>query len=324
MTQSQLGSCAEPLSAHYDVALLDLDGVVYLGPDVVPGVVPALAEARAAGMRTAFATNNAARTASSVADHLRSLGLVVAVEDVVTSAQAVASMMAEELPPGAGVFVIGGEGLLVALAEVGLTPTQDPEARVGAVVSGYHPDLRFRTVVDGTILLRSGLPWYASNADLTLPTPRGIGPGNGALIDLVARVVQRRPRVAGKPEPDLFRQSAARTSARRPLVVGDRLDTDIEGARRAEMDSLLVLTGVTGLAELVSAQDRPAPDLRQPHPGGSEPRPRAGGTRVGSRALRRVGGPGDRRQAPCHRRWLRRRLVASRGFCRMASSGQQR
>ncbi len=197
MSQNTLGRSEESLSARYDVALLDLDGVVYIGPEPVPGMVTALGEARAAGMRTAFVTNNAARPASTVADHLRSLGLVVEVDDVVTSAQAVASMMAEQLPPRSGVFVIGGEGLMVAVAEAGLSPTQDPEAEVAAVVSGYHPDLRFGTVVEGTILLRSGLPWFASNADMTLPTARGVGPGNGSLIELVARLVERRPQVRG-------------------------------------------------------------------------------------------------------------------------------
>ena len=259
-------------------------------------MVTALGEARAAGMRTAFVTNNAARPASTVADHLRSLGLVVEVDDVVTSAQAVASMMAEQLPPRSGVFVIGGEGLMVAVAEAGLSPTQDPEAEVAAVVSGYHPDLRFGTVVEGTILLRSGLPWFASNADMTLPTARGVGPGNGSLIELVARLVERRPQVAGKPEPVLFRQSAGRTGAQSPPGGGGPADTDIEGAQRAGMDSLLVLTGVTGLPELVCAPSGRRPTYISPDPRGSERDP-PGADVSGDERARWVARAGDRRAA---------------------------
>ncbi len=264
MTQRYLGWTEESLASRHDVALLDLDGVVYIGKDAVPGVADVLAEAQAAGMRTIFVTNNAARPPSAVGGHLRALGLNAADDDVVTSAQAVSTMMARELPAGSTIFVMGGEGLLTAVEAAGLVPTQDPDADISAVVSGYHPDLRFGTIVDATILVRTGLPWYASNADLTLPTARGVGPGNGSLLEMVSRLVDRRPRVAGKPEPVLFQQSMERTSALRPLVVGDRLDTDIEGARRAGMDSLLVLTGVTGLTELIAATEPQRPTYLSP------------------------------------------------------------
>jgi glycerol-1-phosphatase len=248
-----LHSCGEPLWNAYDVAMLDLDGVVYVGRDAVPGATDHLAAARAAGMHLAYVTNNASRPPSAVADHLRELGIPVEEADVVTSAQAAARLLAEELPQGAAVFVIGGAGLEVALRERGLRPVQDRDAEPSAVVSGFSGELRWHTVVQGAILVRDGLPWVASNTDATVPTPEGPGPGNGALVGVVARFADREPVVAGKPRPPLFEETLRRVGGRRPLVVGDRLDTDIEGANATGYDSLLVMTGVTGPAELVAA-----------------------------------------------------------------------
>ncbi len=248
-----LKDCPTPLWEAYDVALLDLDGVVYVGPDAVPGAAEHLAAATAAGQHLAYVTNNASRTPPEVAAHLRDLGVEVEDRDVVTSAQAAARLLVDRLPAGAPVFVIGGRGLEVALTEQGLRPVQDRADDPQAVVSGFHPDLRWSTVITGAILVREGLPWVASNTDATVPTPHGPGPGNGALVGVVAQFADRQPLVAGKPEPPLFRETTLRVGGERPLVVGDRLDTDIEGARRVGYDSLLVLTGVTDLEQLVAA-----------------------------------------------------------------------
>jgi HAD superfamily hydrolase (TIGR01450 family) len=234
--------------------MLDLDGVVYVGPAAVPGAAAHLAEAASAGLRLAYVTNNASRPPATVAGHLRELGIPVADEDVVTSAQAAARLLAERFAPGSTVFVIGGEGLFQALSEQGLRPTQRVEDEPVAVVSGYAPDLRWHTVIDGAILVRDGLPWVVSNTDLTVPTPRGPGPGNGVLVRAVAEFSGVVPVVAGKPRPPLFLETQRRVGGRRPLVVGDRLDTDIEGAVEAGYDSLLVMTGVTGVSELVDAE----------------------------------------------------------------------
>jgi HAD superfamily hydrolase (TIGR01450 family) len=248
-----LRSTVKPLSEAYDVALLDLDGVVYIGPDAVPDAPGHLARATEAGMHLAFVTNNAARPPATVADHLRELGVPARPEDVVTSAQAAARMLAERLPQGAKVFVIGGTGLEEALRERGLVPVQDLDDEPVAVVSGYHPDVRWKTLSNGAILVRRGLPWVASNTDLTVPTPAGPGLGNGALVEVVARFSQRDPEVAGKPQPPLFEETMRRVGGSHPLVVGDRLDTDIEGAVNTGYDSLLVMTGVTDLRTLLAA-----------------------------------------------------------------------
>jgi glycerol 3-phosphatase-2 len=248
-----------PLWDVYDVAMLDLDGVVYVGPDAVPGAPEHLARAGEAGMHLAYVTNNASRTPTMVAQHLRELGIDVQDDDVVTSAQAAARLLAEQLPEGSPVFVIGGRGLEVALTERGLRPVQERRADPVAVVSGFNADLAWRTVITGAILVREGLPWVASNTDLTVPTPDGPGPGNGALVGVVARFAEREPVVAGKPESPLFEETLRRVGGERPLVVGDRLDTDIEGANKVGYDSLLVLTGVTDLAQLVAAAPRLRP-----------------------------------------------------------------
>lgn len=258
----------------YDVAMLDLDGVVYIGPDAVPGAPEHLARAAAAGLRIAFVTNNAARPPAEVADHLRDLGIDASDEDVVTSAQAAARLLADRCPAGSPVYVIGGKGLFEALAEQGLRPVQSIEDGPVAVVSGYSRELSWGTVTDGAILVRGGLPWVASNTDMTVPTAHGPGPGNGVLVESVARFSGCTPVVAGKPRPPLFEETLRRVGGSAPLVVGDRLDTDIEGAVATGYDSLLVMTGVTGLEELVSAPQGLRPSylsadlagLGTPHP----------------------------------------------------------
>ncbi len=252
------------LAEAYDLAMLDLDGVVYVGAEAVPQVPEHLAAATERGMRSAYVTNNASRPPEAVAGHLRDLGIPAEDDDVVTSAQAAAHLLAERLDGGSAVFVIGGTGLERALEAEDLCPVQDARAEPVAVVSGYDPDLRWRTVIDGAILVREGLLWVASNTDRTVPTPRGPGPGNGVLVGAVADYAGRQPLVAGKPEPHLFAETQRRVGGTNPLVVGDRLDTDIEGANRAGFDSLLVLTGVTGLRELVCAGEHERPTYLAP------------------------------------------------------------
>jgi glycerol-1-phosphatase len=247
------------LPEAYDVALLDLDGVIYVGAEPVDHAVAALARARAAGLRLAFVTNNAARRPEAVAEQLTDLGVPASAAEVVTSAQAAARLLADRLPAGARVLVVGGDGLQAALVERGLTPVAGADEHPAAVVSGFHPDVGWRLLAEGAYAVAAGLPWVASNVDPTIPMPRGKAPGNGALVAAIRLATGREPVVAGKPEPPLHREAILRTGARHPLVVGDRLDTDIEGAVRAGADSMLVLSGVSGAVDLVSA-----PPARRP------------------------------------------------------------
>src|SRR3712207_1929348 len=233
--------------------MLDLDGVVYVGPEAVPGVPGHLRRAAQAGMALAYVTNNASRPPEDVAAHLRRLDVPAEAPDVVTSAQAAARLVSERCDEGDRVFVIGGAGLFRALEELGLVGVQEVDTRAAAVVTGYAPDLAWQTVVEGSVLIRKGVPWIASNTDRTIPTPHGPGPGAGVLVGAIRAYAGVDPVVAGKPEPPLFLETQRRCGGRRPLVIGDRLDTDIEGATRAGFDSLLVMTGVTGLRGLVVA-----------------------------------------------------------------------
>ena len=251
---NQLVACAEPLLARYDVAMCDLDGVVYIGGQALPEVADRLLAARAQGVRVAFVTNNASRTPAQVAQHLRDLGIAADATDIVTSAQAAARLVAHRVAPGARVLVVGGEGLRCALLEHGLEPVWSAEHHPAAVVQGFAADVGWRQLREGAVAVSRGLPWIATNTDETVPTPRGPAPGNGLLVEVIARTTGARPEVAGKPEPALFEETLLRVGGRRPLVVGDRLDTDIAGAVRCGVESLLVLTGVTDVLALAAAK----------------------------------------------------------------------
>jgi glycerol 3-phosphatase-2 len=249
----------QPLTSLYDVALLDLDGVVYLGRDAIPGAAAALAKARAVGMRLAFVTNNASRDPATVAAHLVELGVPAVADDVVTSSQAAATMVVEHCGLGSVVLVIGTPALASTIEKAGLRVVGSADDRPDAVVQGYSPDLRYADLAEAALAVRAGAFWVATNTDSTLPSRRGLLPGNGSLVAAVATATGHRPAVAGKPALPLHAEVVRRTGARNPLVVGDRLDTDIEGAYAARSDSLLVLTGVAHAAELVNApvQHRP-------------------------------------------------------------------
>jgi glycerol 3-phosphatase-2 len=259
VTSSTLHQTDVPLAELFDVALLDLDGVVYIGPDAVPGAPQALAEARQRGMRLAFVTNNAARPPAAVAEHLTRLGIEAAAEEVTTSSQAAAHFLADRFPPGSAVLVVGTVGLHEALAERGLRSVSSADERPVAIVQGYSPTLGWADLAEGAVAIGQGALWVATNADPTVPSPRGPLPGNGSLVAALRHATGAVPVVTGKPDPTMHRESVERSGARRPVVVGDRLDTDIEGANAVGCPSLLVLSGVTKPADLLaaSALERP-------------------------------------------------------------------
>jgi HAD superfamily hydrolase (TIGR01450 family) len=291
----------------------------------VSGAPAAVTAVRDAGMRVAFVTNNAARTPETVAGHLRDIGVPAGPDDVVTSAQAVARLVADKLPPGAPVLVVGGDGLRAAVTAVGLRPVSRASDGPAAVVQGFSPDLGWRQLAEGSYAIAGGVPWYASNLDTTLPTLEGRAPGNGALVAALSVATGRRPVAAGKPETPLHEEAVRRTGARRPLVVGDRLDTDIEGANRAGAPSLLVLTGVTTPADLVLAERGRRPTyvatdldsgLLHPHPAVTrvEGGWRCGGWHAdvaeGGTALRGRGHGVDALRALCVAAWAAGRELA--------------
>ncbi|WP_219465977.1 HAD-IIA family hydrolase [Nonomuraea rhizosphaerae] len=258
----------------YDTLLLDLDGVVYLGRHAVPHAAESLERARGKGVRLAYVTNNASRTPAAIAGHLRELGVPAGAADVVTSAQAAARLIAERVPPGSNVLVVGGTGLRQAVRDWGLRPVTTAFDAPVAVVQGIAPGLSYGLLSEGALAVRQGAWFVASNGDSTMPTGRGEQPGNGAMVRVIAAATGVEPVYAGKPDPPLHRESMIRTEARRPLVVGDRLDTDIEGAVNAGVDSLLVLTGVATPIDALTAGPRHRPTyvaedmsaLLQPYP----------------------------------------------------------
>jgi glycerol-1-phosphatase len=255
------GGSARPLTEEYDVALLDLDGVVYVGPDAVPGVPAALAGARRAGMRLGFVTNNAARTPEDVAVHLTELEVPAEPDDVITSSQAAATVVAGLFESGARILAVGGPGVAAALSAAGLEVVTTAEDQPVAVVQGYGKEVGWAELAEAVVAVRNGAQHVATNTDATIPSPRGRLPGNGAMVGVVSAVTGEAPLVTGKPDPAMHAECVRRTGARNPLVVGDRLDTDIEGARRAGAASLLVLSGVTDPGTLLTAGPQHRPDL---------------------------------------------------------------
>lgn len=306
------------LSELYDVALLDLDGVVYLGTDAVPGAAEHLAASVRAGMRLGFVTNNASRTPAEVAAQLTRLDVPAGADQVVTSAQPAARVLARRLPAGALVLIIGTNALAEQVTARGLTAVRDLTRPVAAVVQGFAPDTGWQHLALATRAVRGGAWWVATNADLTVPSVHGALPGNGSFLAVVTTTTGRVPEVTGKPEPAMHSECLERLQATRPLVVGDRLNTDIEGASRVGCPSLLVLTGVTRPADLLSAppQHRPtylAADLSglgTPHPGVAA---EAGGWRCGgwlvtigqSPTLSGTGNSMDALRALCGAAWSR-------------------
>lgn len=261
---SQLPGAPSTLATMHDVALLDLDGVVYIGEHAVPGAAEALHAARVDGMRLAFVTNNAGRPPEEVAAHLTALGIPAAPEEVVTSAQAGADLLAQALPPMAPVLAVGGPGVALALSRAGLTPLRadDPAAAdARAVLQGFGRDVAWTDLAAAALAVQRGATWILTNPDATLPVPGGRAPGNGSLARAVEAAAGRAPdAIAGKPHPTLMRASIDRADAQAPLVVGDRLDTDIEGAVRSGIPSLLVLTGITDIETLLQARAGERPD----------------------------------------------------------------
>ena len=251
-----------PLLAElFDLALVDLDGVVYVGPDAVAGSVDAIAQSHSFGLRTAFVTNNAGRPASQVADHLRSLGIDVQGEDVVTSAMAAADLLAHRLPAGSAIGIVGGVGVTASVEAAGLRAVAPSSSEAVAILMGFGPDISWRDLAEASYAVAAGALFVATNTDRTFPTPQGIAPGSGAFVAAVQEASGVTPLVAGKPEPTLYRNAIDRFQSKNALVIGDRLDTDIAGAVNAGLTSLLVLSGICSPRQAVLASVGQRPDL---------------------------------------------------------------
>lgn len=263
-----------PLAELFDLALVDLDGVAYRGHERVPWASESLVEARARGMRTLFVTNNASRAPEVVAQQLTGLGMPTDADDVMTAAQAAAQLLTSRLPRGAKVLVVGADALRDAVRAEGYEVVSTADEHPDAVAQGFSPDVAWPHLAEAAYAIEGGAWYVASNRDLSLPTARGFAPGNGSLVLAVTSATGVTPDSAGKPEPTMYQLAIARAGGRRTLVVGDRLDTDLAGARAGDLPGLHVLTGVSTARDDVLAVPGQRPhfigaDLRallQPHP----------------------------------------------------------
>ena len=232
------------LISGFDSVLSDLDGVVYAGPNAIDDAVESLNTLAEVNVTLAFITNNAGRSPMSVAAHLRQLGVKTSAEQVFGSGDAGAEMLARELNPGSKVLVVGSPYLRECIAVRGLEVVETHKEEPVAVIQGFDPDISWTNLAEASYAINNGAAWVATNTDLTIPRAEGLAPGNGSLVNAVKLATSVEPRVAGKPESYLFARAADRLDSQRPLVVGDRLDTDILGGFRAGFSTALVLTGV--------------------------------------------------------------------------------
>lgn len=279
----------------YPGLVCDLDGVVYLGVNAVPHAAEALSEIGQDGGAGGilYATNNASRTPTEVAAKLSELGLATDHRQVINSSIAGAAVLARRHPAGSAVLAVGGAGVAEALQDAGLTPVAPSAAREGgvelaAVLQGYGPAVCAADLAEVAYAVQAGADWVVTNDDRTLPTDRGVAPGNGSLVGAVRVAVDVDPEIVGKPGPLMYEMAADRlgTAPGQTLGIGDRLETDVAGAHAAGMDALLVLTGVHGPADLVSCEPglRPryvATDLRALSAAYDEPERADSGWRVG-------------------------------------------
>src|SRR6201998_4116410 len=236
------------LASQHDCLLCDLDGTLFRGAQPTVGAIETLAGVNA---RILFITHSASRGAAEVADHLRELGFTAKAEDVVTSAQTAARLLASELPAESAVLVVGTDALAAEVATAGLRPVRQWGDDPVAVVQGHSPHTCWPNLAEAALAIRSGALWVAANVDKTLPSERGLLPGNGSMVAALQTATEQVPQVAGKPQPTLMNDALARGQYETPLVVGDRLDTDISGANAAGLPSLMVLTGVNTAADMV-------------------------------------------------------------------------
>jgi HAD superfamily hydrolase (TIGR01457 family) len=243
------------LAERYDCILFDLDGVLYRGEETIPAAPPTMARLREVGVPVVFLTNNSSRTPRQVADKLASHGIEADPDEVVTSALATAQMLAER--GGGRAFVIGMDGVREALADAGIQIVDGEPDSADLVVVGFDANATYGSLKTASLLVERGARLVATNADASFPAADGLWPGAGALLATITTTTGADAEIVGKPFSPLFEFGLRRCGGDRPLVVGDRLDTDIQGAIDLGWDTMLVLTGVSTRADAEAAGIRP-------------------------------------------------------------------
>lgn len=236
------------LPSHIKALIIDMDGVVWKADAPIGDLPATFQRIRERGLKFVFATNNGTKSPEEYQEKLRSLGVEIDASQVVTSSLGIAFMLAKKYPKGTKIFMIGENGIRLALKEKGfeiLPVERATEAQV--FVMGIDRGINFQKVVEATLLVRKGIPFYTTNTDKTFPTPRGEIPGSGAWLSIVTTATGIEPIVAGKPFPYLMELSLERlgTTKEETLVVGDRLETDIAAGQGVGCPTALVLSGVS-------------------------------------------------------------------------------
>lgn len=244
----------------YDGVLFDLDGVLYAGPHAIPGAAQAVEQLVSRDVPRGYVTNNASRSAEQVAAHLNELGIPALTHEVFGSAPAGIALLSAALDPGSKVLVTGSGYLRTLVQQAGFHLAESAADHPAAVIQGFDPALGWADLAEAAYAVNDGAQWFATNLDLSIPREHGIAPGNGALVEAVGRATGTTPAAAGKPEPVLFTQAAEALKMQRPLVIGDRLDTDVLGGNRAGFDTALVLTGIDTLESAQLADESMRPD----------------------------------------------------------------
>jgi HAD superfamily hydrolase (TIGR01450 family) len=248
------------LADEFDGLLVDLDGVVWIGHEMVPGSAEALKYLLGSGKEIVFVTNNPGKPAVAYIERLREAGIPVADDRVVTAGESTASLAAERAGAGGAAFVIGAPAFHDTVAAAGLHLLEGEEAReADAVLVSGHRGFDYEELLTATLAVQRGAGLFATSYDPTLPMPGGAWPGTGAILAAVETASGATAEIGGKPEPHLFEMARERiAAAERVAMVGDRVSSDIEGGRRAGLETVLVLSGATSREEAKEAD--PAPD----------------------------------------------------------------
>ena len=245
--------------SKYDVVLCDLDGVIYEGTHSIKDAPETINKLLTSSIPVGYVTNNSSRKPETIAEQLAGFGIQTSADNVIGSAKTGVEILSTLIPAGAKVFVVGGEGLRSRVVEAGFELVTSSDDKPAGVIQGFDPSVAWTDLAEASYSIANGAKWVATNQDWTIPREKGIAPGNGTLVSAVHTAVGQLPIFAGKPEPAIYKTAVEHFGAKQALFVGDRIDTDIRGANRAGIDSVLVMTGISTRKEVlgVKKEDRP-------------------------------------------------------------------
>ncbi len=248
-----------PLIDSYDAILLDLDGVVYLGSTPIDSAVKTIKELQKRKVNIAVITNNGSVTSKSVSKWMKNFDLDIKPASIVTSSQTLCWYLQQNYQRNDVVLVVGSQSLKDSVKEAGFKVVTKADKNPRLVVNGIDAEISQKDLAEMCYAISKGAKWISTNNDYTFPTEKGLAPGNGAFNALITSITGKNPILMGKPEPFMFLQAAKIFDAKNPLVVGDRLDTDIQGANKAGFKSMCVLTGVTDMNQIKNANPSTGP-----------------------------------------------------------------